>query len=307
MLKGVALKIASTLAFSFMMAIMKAHTNYPVGELVMFRSAPALLVLFFWLAQRREFPAALRTKWLSGHLVRSIAGSCSMFMMFATYNFLPLADSTAVLYSGPLMIVVLSGLMLGEPIGALRIGVVAMGFLGVVIMLFEHLGGADPTSARGVWGVLTGLSGALFSSVAMIQTRRLAQTEHTGAIVFYFQTVATCVGAAVTATGLLYPSFLPLAGFVRAQGWVTPTLWDFAIMFAAGLFGGLGQLLMTKAYVYADASIIASFEYVSMIWVVALGILFLGEVPSLYVFAGGAVVAAAGLLLIIGEKRRKIV
>ena len=78
MLTGVALKILSTMAFAFMMVIMKAHTNFPLGELVLFRSAPALLVLFVWLALRGEFPRALRTQWLGGHLVRSLAGACSM-------------------------------------------------------------------------------------------------------------------------------------------------------------------------------------------------------------------------------------
>ena len=120
MLKGIALKILSTLVFAFMMTIMKAHIDYPLGEIVFFRSAPALLVLFVWLLMRREFPGALRTTWLSGHLVRSIAGASSMFLMFATYIFLPLADSSAVLYTGPLMIVVLSTIVLGERMGVSR-------------------------------------------------------------------------------------------------------------------------------------------------------------------------------------------
>ena len=304
MLTGVALQIASTLAFSFMMAIMKAHTNFPVGELVLFRSAPALFVLFGWLWLRGEFPRALRTGWLSGHLVRSLAGACSMFLMFATYNFLPLADSTAVLYTGPLMIVILSGVLLGERIGVLRAGVVSLGFCGVLIMLAEHLGVGQSASSRGAIGVFTGLLGALFIAVAMIQTRRLAKSEHTGAIVFYFQSVASLAGVAFMAAGSLWPASAPLAGLMRAQAWITPGPWDFALMFAAGLCGGLGQILMTRAYVYADASIIASFEYVSMIWVVVLGITFLGEIPSPYMLAGGGVVAAAGVMLIVGERRR---
>ena len=304
MLTGIGLKVLSTLAFSFMMTIMKAHTNYPVGELVFFRSAPALLVLFAWLWMRGEFPRALQTNWLSGHLVRSLSGACSMFMMFAAYNFLPLADSTAVLYTGPLMIVVLSGFFLGERIGILRICVVALGFLGVLIMLREHLGGMDGERSRGALGVLCGLLGAFFIAVAMIQTRRLAKSEHTGAIVFYFQTTATVAGLAFMLAGWLWPSTAPLSDFMNAQAWIWPSARDWGLLFIAGLCGGLGQILMTSAYRYADASIIASFEYVSMIWVVMLGIIFLGEYPSMYVIAGGAVVAAAGVLLILGERRR---
>ena len=311
MLKGVALKIVSTLAFAFMMVIMKAHTNFPLGELVLFRSAPALLVLFVWLALRGEFPRALRTRWLGGHLVRSLAGACSMFLMFATYNFLPLADSTAVLYTGPLMIVVLSGLLLGERIGPLRAGVVALGFCGVLIMLAEHLGVGQGlgqgASGHGAFGVLTGLLGAFFIAVAMIQTRRLAKSEHTGAIVFYFQMASSAAGLLFMTAAALWPASLPPGDFMARQVWITPGPLAFALMFMAGVCGGLGQILMTKAYVYADASIIASFEYVSMIWVVALGIIFLGEFPSLPVLLGGAVVSAAGVLLVVGERRRAAV
>ena len=100
MLKGIALKVTSTLAFAFMMVIMKARIDYPIGEIVFFRSGPALLVLLVWLLARGEFPGALRTSWICGHLVRSLAGAASMFMMFATYYFLPLADSAAVLVRG---------------------------------------------------------------------------------------------------------------------------------------------------------------------------------------------------------------
>lgn len=304
MLKGVALKIVSTLAFAFMMAIMKAHTDFPLGEMVLFRSAPALLVLFVWLAARGEFPRALRTQWLSGHLVRSLAGACSMFLMFATYNFLPLADSTAVLYTAPLMIVLLSGVLLGERTGLLRAGVVAMGFCGVLIMLAEHLGAGDGPAGRGIFGVFTGLLGAFFIAVAMLQTRRLALSEHTGAIVFYFQFVSSLAGIGFMVLAALWPATAPSADFMRGQTWVTPGPLACALMFTAGLCGGLGQILMTKAYSYADASIIASFEYVSMIWVVALGIVFLGEFPSWQVILGGAVVSAAGVLLVVGERRR---
>ena len=305
MVKGVAYKILSTLAFAFMMAIMKAHTDYPVGEIVFFRSAPALLVLFAWLAMRGEFPGALKTQWLGGHLVRSIAGSASMFMMFSTYYFLPLADTSAVLYTGPIMIVLLSWLMLGERIGGTRLAAVALGFFGVLIMLWEHIGGGGGHNPRGSWGIVTGLSGAFFVAIAMIQTRRLALSEHVGAIVFYFQVVASLIGLAWCGLGWAWPQGAPLSGFMRMQEWITPQGNAAALMVLAGLFGGAGQIFMTKAYSFADASIIASFDYVSMIWLVSLGILFFGDYPSIYVLAGACVVAAAGVLLIYGERRRR--
>ena len=147
---------------------------------------------------------------------------------------------------------------------------------------------------------------ANLTSRTMIQTRRLTKTEHTGAIVFYFQSVASLVGLCFCLLGWAWPQSLPLADFMHAQGWIWPNARDGAMMCLAGLCGGLGQILMTKAYSYADASIIASFEYVSMIWVVLLGIAFFNEYPSIFVLAGAGVVAAAGVLLIFGERRRII-
>ncbi len=304
MLTGVGLKVLSTLIFSFMMALMKANIEYPLGEIVFFRSAPALLVLFVWLLARGEFPGALKTSWLSGHLVRAISGSGSMFMMFATYYFLPLADTSAVLYTGPLMIVLLSWLVLGERIGFSRLCAVVLGFCGVLVMLAEHLGAGHGLSSRGAVGVMCGLLGAFFVAIAMIQTRRLTRTEHTGAIVFYFQSVAALAGLSFCMLGWLWPASAPSADFMRAQAWIWPSPRDGGLMFVAGLCGGLGQILMTKAYSFADASIIASFEYVSMIWVVTLGYVFFNELPSIYVVIGACVVAAAGVLLILGERAR---
>ena len=132
----------------------------------------------------------------------------------------------------------------------------------------------------------------------MIQTRRLTRSEHTGAIVFYFQLMASVAGLAFCLAGFLWPPAAPFSGYMLTQAWVWPPAGDFALMFAAGLCGGLGQILMTSSYRYADASVIACFEYVSMIWVVALGIMFLGEFPSAYVLAGAGVVIGAGVLQI---------
>jgi hypothetical protein len=82
MLAGIAYKIASTFVFACMMAIMKGMSHYPVGEMVAFRSFFALIVLVVWLMQRGEFPAALRTRRVGGHLLRSLAGTGSMRKRF---------------------------------------------------------------------------------------------------------------------------------------------------------------------------------------------------------------------------------
>ena len=140
MLTGIAFKIASTLFFSAMLALVKYYSAYPVSELVFFRSSFALIPLVFWLLSRGDFPRALHTKNLGGHLVRSIAGVGSMSLMFAAYGFLPLADVTAIGYAAPLLIVVFSALLLREKVTLSRWSAVMIGFAGVIVMLWEHLG-----------------------------------------------------------------------------------------------------------------------------------------------------------------------
>ena len=306
MLAGIAYKIASTFVFACMMAIMKGLSFYPVGELVAFRSFFALFVLAFWLARRGEFPGALRTRRVGGHLLRSLAGTGSMTLNFAAFAFLPLADVTVVGYASPLIIVVLAAIWLGERVGPGRWFGVALGFCGVVVMLWEHLGTGDQGLSRGAIGAFMSLTAAFCVAVAMIQTSRLVQSEHMGAVVFYFQFTAGCVGVLLMLLGALWPASWPLAPAMSGLAWVTPqepSHW--ALLIGAGLLGGLGQILMTRGFMLADASILACFDYVSMIWVLALGMVFLGEFPTLTVLLGATIVTVAGLMVIWSEKTKK--
>lgn len=307
MLAGIAYKIASTLAFACMMAVVKAFNEYPVGELVFFRSFFALFVLGAWLAWRGELRYALYTKRPGGHFLRAISGTSNMVLMFGAYSFLPLADVTAVGYAGPLIIVVLASLWLGERVRPVRWFGVAIGFGGVLLMLSEHLGGGfQQGMSRGAIGALMALTGAFCLALAMVQTRRLVQTEHMGAVIFYFQLTASGIGVLLMLLGEFWPSSWPAASSVQSLAWVWPQPHHWWPLIGAGILGGVGQILMTRSFVLADASIIACFDYTSMIWVLVLGVLFLGEFPSPTVLMGASIVTAAGILVIVGERARRL-
>ena len=307
MLAGIGYKIASTLAFACMMAIVKAYNQYPVGQLVFFRSFFALFVLAIWLSWRHEFPHALRTKRFGGHLFRALAGTGNMVLMFGAYSFLPLADVTAVGYAGPLIIIVLASVWLGERVGPARWLGVIIGFSGVILMLSEHLGGGLKNGVSGAAiGAMMALMGAFSLAVAMIQTRRLVQTEHMGAVVFYFQFTASWIGIGLMLVGALWPSSWPGAASVQAMAWVWPEPAHWLPLICAGLLGGVGQILMTRGFTLADASVIACFDYTSMIWVLLLGILFLGEFPSSTVLMGASIVTAAGIMVIVSERKSRL-
>ena len=306
MLRGIILKVISTLAFAGMLSLVKFHSGYPLAELIFFRSFFALFILVFWLLMRGDFPRALYTRWFSGHLLRSLAGVGSMFFIFTAYGLLPLADATAIGYAGPLLVVVFAALMLGERVQATRWAAVMLGFSGVIVMLWEHLGVGGPADGqRSAAGALSAFAGAVLVSVALIQTRRLTRTEDTGAIVFYFQATTTVVSFLVVLAAEVWSPSWPGAALLGAQAWVWPAAGDWGTLIAIGLFGGVGQILMTQSYRFADASIVACFDYTSMIWALLIGLILFGEGPSPIAIVGASIIAAGGLFAILTERHAK--
>lgn len=288
-LLGVGYKIGATLAFTIMSAAIKwLGAKYPTGQIVFFRSAFALVPLLAWLAWNGRLGTELRTRNLFGHLVRGLAGSCAMFATFVGLIYLPLSDAVVIGYAAPLATVALAALLLGERVRAYRWSAVAAGFGGVVIMLLPELAIDRPGGAGGGYliGAAFALGGALAVALAMVQVRRMSATETTGAIVFYFTLLTTILGGATI-----------------ALGWTAPGPFDLAILVGIGVVGGVGQILQTLSYRHADASVIAPFDYVSMIWAVGLGWLLFGDLPDAAVVAGGAVIAASGVFVIWREGR----
>lgn len=289
-LTGIFLKILSSLAFTLMSATAKAvSVRYPVGEVIFCRSFFALAPLLVWLWWREELPSALRTNNLRGHFKRGVIGSLGMFCGFGALALLPLPDAVAIGYAAPLIVVVLAAVLLKEQIRAYRWSAVVVGFIGVLIMLSPHFEAAD--LARGIGpgptlGAVLALLGACCSAGATVEIRRLTATEMTGAIVFYFMLMTTVLGLATS-----------------VLGWNMPDGADAAMLVLMGVLGGLGQILMTQSYRYADTSLIAPFEYTTMIWAVAIGWIFFGELPVKPIVFGSAIVISAGLFVIWREHK----
>lgn len=305
MLYGIALKIWATLAFAMMSALIKAvSARFPVGEVVLFRSLFALVVLVAWLSWRGEFPHALRTRRPIGHIGRSLAGSGGMFANFVVLSILPLADATAFTFATPLLVVPLAAFMLGEIVKPYRWAAVGLGFLGVLVMLSEHLGeSASEAAPNRALGVGVALAGAASSAVAMIQTRRLTRSEPTGAIVFYFSSLTAVFAGLLLIAAALWPESAPGAHWAAGERFVVSSPAEFGMLALIGLLGGSGQILMTHSYRFADASIIAAFDYVAMIWAAGFGYLLFGETPTPRILLGALIVAGAGVFVLMRERR----
>jgi drug/metabolite transporter (DMT)-like permease len=293
-LLGIILKIASTLVFSMMGASIKfVGTRYPTGEIMFFRAFFTLIPLMSWLAYRHEISTVHKTSHFWGHVRRNLVGATGMFCGFVGLTNLPLPDATAIGYAGPLLTVVFAAVLLKEVVRLYRWSAVLIGLVGVVLMLLPHMSSSLITEARNggpALGALASLAGAACTAFAVIEVRRLSQSETTATIVFYFSIVCSA-----------------LALLSLFWGWRMPSLADGVILVATGIFGGMGQILLTASYRHAGVSTLAPFDYTSMIWALTLGYVLFGERPLEIVLAGAAVVISAGLFVIWREHQLGLV
>ncbi|OYW51937.1 MAG: EamA family transporter [Rhodobacterales bacterium 32-66-7] len=287
-LRGIALKVASVIVFIVMASLIKATAAHvPAGQAVFFRSLFAIPVIMAWLAWRRELGSGLRTPNPIGHVWRGVMGTLAMGLGFAGLGYLPLPEVTAIGYAAPLMTVVFAAMFLGEEVRLFRISAVVLGLIGVLIVLAPRLS-FDPETASIVeaFGAMLVLGGAVFAALAQVFVRKLVQTEATATIVFYFSVTATALSLAT----------LPF-------GWVWPSPREAMLLIGAGLLGGLGQILLTSSYREADASLVAPFDYASMLFALGIGYFVFQEVPSWPMLGGAALIVTAGCLIIWRERQ----
>ena len=286
---GIALILASTLAFTIMSALIRSlGDRIPLGEIAFSRSLFALIPLLLMLQWQGELGDAFILKKPIRHLTRAIAGIGSMFCNFASLARLPLADMTAIGFITPLFNVALAAIFLGEKVRRFRWAAVAVGFAGVTLMLWPHIGEGEQNSAA-AFGALLALVGAFLVSASMTQVRELSATETTASLVFSFTVLCTLTG--------LVTIF---------WGWTMPSVWDAAVLLLVGIFGGIGQITVTESYRHAGAGTVAPFAYTSMIYSILIGYAFFGEVPEFIVLLGAAIVVIAGLFVLYRERQLHI-
>lgn len=284
---GIGLRILSGFLFAVMSVCIKATSaEIPVGEIVFFRSAFALipLVVFLWL--RAEFPHGLATKRPLGHLLRSSLGAAAMFASFASIARLPLAEATLLGYLSPTFTSIAGVLLLSERITVWRVGGVVLGLAGVLALVWPEIGQEDINGDR-LWGYVFGLLMGVLTACALIMVRSLSRTENPGAIAFYF-VIASMLGGIAT---------IPF-------GWVMPDSYGLIMLILAGLFGGFAHIALTLAFRHAEASLLAPFEYLAIVWpVIADTLLF--DTPLSYAFLTALPLVLSGAAMAAVEGRRR--
>src|SRR3954469_23198739 len=289
-LRAVLFKLVSALLFSVMAAFVRYVSDVtPLGQVVFCRSFFAILPVVLIYAWRGELIAAFRTSRPFGHMTRGLISVAGMFFNFAALARLPIVDVTTITFASPLITVALSAWILKERVRAYRWTAVAVGFVGVIVMLWPHLDMSRYTSAANATatiGALFALGSAFTNAGSVVQTRRLTDTETTSSIVLYFS-LFCAIGGLLT---------LPF-------GWIIPSWPQLAALVGLGVFGGLSHILLTESYRYAPASLVAPLDYTALLWAFILGYWFFGELPTGTVYAGAAIVAGSGLFVIWRERQ----
>ena len=267
--------------FSIMVMLAKIlSTNHSVIEIAFYRnligSLPFLFVVFA--LGRREI-LTLNTK-PSLVAVRAVLGSVSLVVTFFAFSLMPLADTTALLFTSSLFIPVLGVIVLKESVGPYRWAAVAVGFAGVIIM-------ARPTGDIYVLGIAVAMCAALLHATLQIMLRYLGRYESPETISFYF----FAIGAILTAAAMPFVA-------------VTPTVKEIPLLLGVGLSGAAAQWLLSVAYRNAPAAVVTVFNYTSIVWATLFGWMIWNEWPLPAVIAGATIVIASNLLIVWRESRR---
>jgi drug/metabolite transporter (DMT)-like permease len=221
----------------------------------------------------------LRTQRLGLHALRATIGIVSMVLWVTALSLMPLAQATALSFTAPIFTSVLAVLFLGEVMRLRRWSATAIGLLGMLIIVRPDSSSMEPAA-------LVAIASALLGAVSPIFVKMMARTESTGAIVTYMVLFTTPLS--------LVPALLV---------WQTPDLAQLGYAALLGLAGTLGHLCLTRALATADATVVVPFDYLRLPAVALIAYLVFGEVPVIWTWIGGLIIAASSLYITLREAR----
>lgn len=256
--------------------LLSAH--YPPFQVASLRGAASLPFVLAWALATVGPRALLRVRW-SLHLLRGVLGIGMMAAFVYALRTLPLSTAYSIFFVAPLLITAMSVPMLGERVGPRRWIAIAVGLVGVLVLLRPTGEGMLSLASLAV------LLAAVAYAVSAITVRLLARTDSTQSMMVWLMAMIALGSGALT-----WPDWVP----IRAA--------DVWIIFGVGIAGGLGQYAITEAFRLGEASLIAPLEYTALVWGVLLDLSLWGVLPDAITWLGAAIIVASGLYLLRRER-----
>ena len=282
-LGGIGFMLVMTVCFSTLDASAKFVTNeLPLGMVMWGRYFFHFLLIAVFL-----LPSAprniLKSRNITIQVLRSLMIFCAGITFWAGLMYLPLAECTVIAFISPLLVTILSVVFLRESFGPHRWVVVFVGLAGVLLVIRPGVGIVH-------WAVILPLLAALFYATLQITTRVLGQQDNALTTLFY---TSTC--------GLIFSSIMALLF------WQTPTLAQWLMLAWLGFVGAVGHFFIIKAFERAPASLLASFDYVTLVWAVLFGYFLFNDFPDKWTVLGAMIIVSSGMYLIRKENRDKAI
>jgi drug/metabolite transporter (DMT)-like permease len=278
-MRGAALVSAGSLTLVLMAILIKfLGVRISSFQILFFRSAIGFLCLLPLFARDPWEP--FRTKRPGMHFVRGAVGSVGNMCFFWTITTMLLADAMALQFSRPLFMIPLAFFLLGEWAGRRRAMLAVIGFVGILLYARPFTAGFDPNA-------VVGALGAIFGGLVVVCIKRLATTEPTRIIMFYYA-FWTAVFAAVPAVAL----------------WVWPTFPEFMLLVVVGFLGIGGQGMITHGLSMGDATALVPLDYSRVLYAAVLGFIIFGEVPASWSLLGMTLILGSSIALVLGERKR---
>ena len=246
-------------------------TDYHLVQIIWFRSVIHMAFLLAIFAPSRGMARLFTTADLGGQLSRSLVQLVAVASYWLALTWLPITTATAIGLTAPLMVVALSVPLLGERVGTRRWLAVAIGFIGALIIIRP---GGDVH-----WSAILVVASTILYALFLVQTRRLAALDDPRTTASYTMVVACVVST------IALPFF-----------WITPAnLTDLLVFLGIGLAGALAHFGLIKAFEYAEASLVAPFDYGQLIGAGLLGYVIFVELPDLLTWVGATIIVASGI------------
>ena len=263
-----------------MLAIMDASVkwlsdDYSVFQIALIRSFFSflpILGLALW-NQKRQLSFQISRARILPHVVRGCLFTITFGSFVMSLKWLPLAEATGISLIGPIFMVLLGGILLRENIGLQKWMAIAIGLVGVLLII-------QPSAGGPVFAKLLALLSALSFALVAIWTRKLTVHDSSETIAFWTNMTLMAIGG---------------AGVLFFSGWFTPSANDLLIFLIMGLAGGVANLLFVVALRLSEVSLVAALEYSIFIWAVLLGAVFFSEIPSINVWIGVGIIAVSGI------------